>query len=72
MVIDHLDPKNQYVSHRLFRESCVQTSEGLYIKDLRVINRDMDKMVLIDNSAISFTPQVKNLFGYFSNILNIK
>jgi CTD small phosphatase-like protein 2 len=35
VVIDYLDPKNEYVSHRLFREHCIQTEEGAYLKDLR-------------------------------------
>jgi CTD small phosphatase-like protein 2 len=54
VVIDHLDPNKAWVSHRLFRESCIETNDGIYIKDLRVINRDLAKVVLIDNSAISF------------------
>lgn len=37
VVLDYLDPKGQYISARLFRENCVTTDEGVYIKDLRVI-----------------------------------
>lgn len=29
VVIDHLDPEKKYVSHRLFRESCVQSEAGV-------------------------------------------
>jgi TFIIF-interacting CTD phosphatase-like protein len=61
VVIDQLDPQRQFVAHRLFRESCVQTSDGVYVKDLRVINRDLAKLVLVDNSAISFAQQVSPL-----------
>jgi len=55
VVLDYLDPKKQYISGRLFRENCVTTDEGVYIKDLRVIsNRNLSDMVLIDNAAYSF------------------
>ena len=32
----------------------------MYTKDLRVINRDLSKMVLVDNSAASFLCQPDN------------
>lgn len=55
VVLDYLDPKGQYISGRLFRENCVTTDEGVYIKDLRVIrNRNLSDMVLVDNAAYSF------------------
>jgi len=50
-----LDPENQWVSHRLFRENCVKSQEGVHIKDLRIFaNRDMKDLILIDNAAYSF------------------
>ena len=48
-VIDHLDPENKWVSQRFFREHCFQTAEGMYIKDLRVIDRPLKDLLLIDN-----------------------
>mgnify|MGYP000915397196 CR=1 FL=1 len=60
-VLNWLDPQREYIHHRLFRESCVQTEEGLYIKDLRVIaNRDLSQTVLVDNAAYSFGFQIEN------------
>lgn len=35
-VLQHLDPEEKYISHKLFRESCVQTEEGVHIKDMRI------------------------------------
>jgi CTD small phosphatase-like protein 2 len=59
VVLDHLDPKREWVSHRLFREKCIQTeSGGVYIKDLRVIDRVMSEMVLVDNASYSFGFQI--------------
>jgi CTD small phosphatase-like protein 2 len=30
-VLDFLDPNNEFFSHRLFRESCIQTKDGVII-----------------------------------------
>ena len=61
VVLDHLDPKGQYIHHRLFRESCVRTEEGIYVKDLRILaNRDLSNVVLVDNAAYSFGLQIEN------------
>jgi CTD small phosphatase-like protein 2 len=32
----------------------------MYCKDLRIINRDMDSMVLVDNAAYSYATQLDN------------
>lgn len=54
-----MDPRREWVSHRLFREKCIQTeSGGVYIKDLRVIDRVMSEMVLVDNASYSFGFQI--------------
>jgi len=61
VVLDYLDPHEEFIHHRLFRESCVVTDEGLHIKDLRVIgNRKLEDVILIDNAAYSFGFQVEN------------
>jgi CTD small phosphatase-like protein 2 len=68
VVLDCLDPHKQYISHRLFREHCFLTSEGVYIKDLRVIDRELEDMVLVDNAAYSYSLQVENgipIFPYY-------
>lgn len=61
VVLDYLDPKEQYIHHRLFRESCVTTDEGIYIKDLRVLaNRNLQDIIIVDNAAYSFGYQIEN------------
>jgi Dullard-like phosphatase family protein len=71
VVLDYLDPHGQYVHHRLFRESCVVTDEGVYIKDLRILgNRNLQDVVLVDNAAYSFGYQVENgipIIPYYDN-----
>ena len=36
----------------------------MYVKDLRVINRDLSQMVIIDNAAYSFAFQVKIISSF--------
>ena len=45
----------------MYRDQCVQTPEGLYVKDLRVIaNRDLKDVVIVDNAVHSFAFQLDN------------
>lgn len=60
VVLDYLDPQNEYIRHRLYREHCYQTPEGMYCKDLRVIDRELSQMVLVDNAAYSYSAQLDN------------
>ena len=38
----------------------MQTPEGMHVKDLRVIDRDLSQMVLVDNAAYSYIYQIDN------------
>lgn len=59
-VLDVLDPTHTLISHRLYREHCVEI-EGLFIKDLRVLGgRRLEDLTLVDNSAYSFAYQLDN------------
>lgn len=53
-MIQYLDPERKIFRARLFRECCVVTKEGIYIKDLRVLGRDLKDVVLVDNATYSF------------------
>ncbi|KAA1120796.1 Nuclear envelope morphology protein 1 [Puccinia graminis f. sp. tritici] len=52
-VIDWLDQGRGLIEGRLFRESCTNI-QGSYVKDLTVVERDLSKVCLVDNSPISY------------------
>lgn len=53
-----MDPLGTIVSHKLFRDHCTLTGNGLYVKDLDILvdeTRPLSKMVLVDNASYSYT-----------------
>ncbi len=52
-VIDWLDQGRGLISARLFRESCSFT-KGQYVKNLAVVDEDLSKVCLVDNSPASY------------------
>ncbi|KAJ6539293.1 NLI interacting factor-like phosphatase-domain-containing protein [Mycena capillaripes] len=53
-VIDWLDAGRGILANRLFRDSCTQLPNGSYTKDLSVVDPDLSRVCLIDNSPISY------------------
>jgi len=54
-IIKYIDPESKYISGVLSRANCMETKNGFFIKDLRIIkNRDLKNMIIIDNLAHSF------------------
>ncbi len=46
---------------RLYRDQCLETREGVFIKDLRIVkNRSLKDMVIVDNAVYSFGLQLDN------------
>jgi len=50
-----LDPFEKLILGILTRENCMETKNGFYIKDLRIIkNRELKNMIIVDNLSHSF------------------
>lgn len=58
-ILDFLDPDASIFEARLYRHNCVMTPFG-YVKDLRIFDRDLSKVLMIDNSCLSFAFNVNN------------
>ena len=54
-LMDMMDP-NGYCTARLFREHCAFVN-GIFVKDMSVLGRDMKDTILIDNSPTSYMLQ---------------
>ncbi|CAD8175522.1 unnamed protein product [Paramecium octaurelia] len=60
-IVRYLDPKGQWISGILSRQNCLETKQGFYIKDLRIIsNKQIKNMLIVDNLAHSFGFQIDN------------
>merc|ERR1719273_1804495 len=61
VILDRLDPYG-LISHRLYRNHCtvIGIDNGIFLKDLRLIGRDLDKTVILDNSPQNFGFQQNN------------
>jgi len=58
-VIGAIDPNQQLIMYRLYRDSSVYR-KGKYIKDLSRLNRDLNRVVMIDDSAEHCADQPEN------------
>ncbi|KAJ6229320.1 scp1-like small phosphatase 4-related [Anaeramoeba flamelloides] len=58
-ILDHLDPEKKLISHRLYQESCSNFPEG-YLKDLSILGREMDKIIIVDDTPFSYSRNQRN------------
>ena len=66
-IVSEIDPEHKYFKYILCRHNCVSISfnkdnknEIYYVKDLRVFDIPMEKIVIVDNSILSFVYQINN------------
>lgn len=59
-VADILEKEEEFFSFRLSRESCFMTDNNLFIKDVRIINRPPEKLLIVDDSTYGFGFQLEN------------
>ncbi|MDR3548668.1 MAG: HAD family hydrolase [Candidatus Pacebacteria bacterium] len=61
-IIDFIESKKKYFSHRLYTQQCLQ-NPGVYTYkylDLLCDNRDIQDVVLVDNSIRNFALSIRN------------
>lgn len=60
-ILNLLDPYHEYITFRLFRESCIEIEDGIFVKDLRIFgNRNLDELMIVDNACYSYAFQLSN------------
>lgn len=60
-ILNLLDPSNNHITFRIFRDSCLETEENIFVKDLRIFaNRKMKNMLIVDNACYSYAGQIEN------------
>ena len=52
-VIDWLESERKYFSQRLYRQHCT-FRHGAFIKDLSSVEPDLSKVMILDNSPLSY------------------
>ena len=60
-IVQYLNQKKKTIHGVLNRRNCMETHNGFYIKDLRIIkNRSLKDIILVDNLVHSFGLQIEN------------
>jgi CTD small phosphatase-like protein 2 len=59
-ILDVLDPERTHIRHRLYRQHTRVTPEGIYVKDLARLGRDLTKTIIVDNIPENFAMQEGN------------
>ncbi len=58
-ILDHIDA-DRVIQHRLYRESCTLVDNQVFVKDLRIIGRPLENLVLVDNAPHCYMLQLNN------------
>ena len=70
-VIECFDPDNKYFSHRFYRDHCIKTRNGKFVKDLRIFEGlNLKNCVIVDNTAAHYVNTLSNgipIVGFESN-----
>ncbi|KAJ6255251.1 nuclear lim interactor-interacting factor-related [Anaeramoeba flamelloides] len=59
-VLDHIDPDNSRISHRLYRDSCKKFEGSFFVKDLSLLGRKLAKCIIVDDQPYSYRLQPEN------------
>ena len=58
-ILNYIDKDRGYIDHRLYRQHC-QYDDGVYVKDLTRLGRDLTKTIIVDNIRHNFERQKDN------------
>lgn len=59
-ILNYIDrDERKYINHRLYRTHC-EYDEGVYVKDLSKLGRDIKKTIIVDNIRDNFERQKDN------------
>ena len=61
-LLQTIDP-NGLIEHKLFRQHCVLSSQDgydMYVKDLARLDRNLDELIIVDNSPYAYALQPDN------------
>lgn len=58
-IVEKLDPIHAFISYNLFKEHCLYKN-GVHIKDLSKLNRDVKKVILVDCIPDNYSLQEEN------------
>lgn len=61
-ILNVLDPDGALIQHRLYRQHTIVTEDGVYVKDLSRLGRDLRRTVIVDNIKENFERQDANGF----------
>jgi Dullard-like phosphatase family protein len=59
-IIDHLDPEKKFFHHRLYRQHITYENKNTYYKDLSLLGRDLDKIIIVDNMSKNYKKHKEN------------
>ena len=63
LIDNYIDPEKKYLKRRFYRESCINVSGSLYIKDIGIFsNMKPENLIIVENQLISFSSCMGN--GY--------
>lgn len=55
-ILDKIDPDRQLIKHRLYRQhTTFKEKEGVYLKDLSRLGRDLRRTMILDNVKENFS-----------------
>ena len=58
-ILNYIQKDIKFIDHRLYRQHC-QYEDGIYVKDLSLLGRDLSKTIIVDNIRDNFERQPGN------------